>query len=133
MLKFGNGFVHFHIHKMHYRSFRTWNQSLIFVGKQTDVVDRVVDDTFNLSNRHFPLSHWVNSHTAVRMTRINYRLDCVCCDVFDTLSTCYWDQVRCFLDFPNLYLFVLGSTCTFLSRTWPCYTVNLISMPDKWM
>lgn len=68
MLIFCNGLVHFHIHKMHSRSFGTGDQCLILVGQETDIINRVVDDSFYLSDRHLALGHRVDSYAAIGMS-----------------------------------------------------------------
>lgn len=78
-------FVHFKIEQMEAVALLTWNQNLVSIREQRDIIDGIIYNTPDLPNRICTLSKRIQPNTSIRMTWIYYRLDRVTVHSFHSL------------------------------------------------
>ena len=68
MLKFTDGFIHFHVNQVNDRTLGARYQCLITIRQQTDTIYWIIYNSIYLRYRDLALSHRVYSDTSIGMT-----------------------------------------------------------------
>ena len=131
MLKFTDGFIHFHVNQVNDRTLGARYQCLITIRQQTDTIYWIIYNSIYLRYRDLALSHRVYSDTSIGMTWVNDWLNCICSDILYTFTATYRKRIRCFLYFPYLNLPILRTTCTFLLSARPGHRVYFLAMSHE--